>query len=215
MGCSETTWVNSMTISITPCTAVTISTADYATFSNASATDFSESGITVYKAKVENNVVKMTEVSNGIVPANTGVILYKDVDEAEDIAVPFTTTNATLSDNELVATVTRTQVAKTDGMNFNYILQSDGEGGIVFNMAAAGGAYMPAGKAYLSTTVDASASGSARLSVVFADDTEGIAQIENESVKMDGVAYDLQGRRVAKPTVKGLYIVNGKKTLVK
>ena len=43
-------------------------------------------------------------------------------------------------------------------------------------------------------------------------DQTGIKQIE--TVKEDGNVYDLQGRRVENPT-KGLYIVNGKKVMVK
>ena len=41
----------------------------------------------------------------------------------------------------------------------------------------------------------------------------GISQIENGEMRMENV-FDLQGRRVAKPT-KGLYIVNGKKVAIK
>ena len=40
----------------------------------------------------------------------------------------------------------------------------------------------------------------------------------NESHELSGAVYDLQGRRVAngqKPTAKGLYIVNGKKVVIK
>lgn len=44
-------------------------------------------------------------------------------------------------------------------------------------------------------------------------EASGIADINRET-KGVGTYYDMQGRRVAKPT-KGLYIVNGKKTLVK
>lgn len=43
-------------------------------------------------------------------------------------------------------------------------------------------------------------------------DQTGISRIEN--VKENGAVYDLQGRRVVNPT-KGLYIVNGKKVMVK
>lgn len=190
--------------------SVTITSNKYATFSNARATNFSTTGITVYKAKVENKVVKLTEVSDGIVPANEGVILYKDVTENTNIDVPFTTTSETLTDNELVGVTTRTLVAKTGGTGYNYIMQSNGSGGIVFNMATTDGAYMPAGKAYLSTSVNAAS----RLSVVFTDETEGIdaTMLYNESV--NGKVYDLQGRCVAQPT-KGLYIINGKKMIVK
>ena len=129
------------------------------------------------------------------------------------VNVPVLTTSADdVSGNELVGVTTSTLVAKTTGTKFNYILQSDGNGGIVFNMATTDGAYMPAGKAYLSTAFDASAGG-ARLSVVFADNTVDI-DVMNRETTNDNRYYDLQGRRVAQPT-KGLYIVNGKKTLVK
>ena len=37
----------------------------------------------------------------------------------------------------------------------------------------------------------------------------------NSDERDDAVYYDLQGRRVTKPTVKGVYIKNGKKVMVK
>lgn len=46
------------------------------------------------------------------------------------------------------------------------------------------------------------------------DDITGINSVEISSEKKTEVIYDLQGRRVANAT-KGLYIINGKKVLVK
>jgi len=193
---------------------VTITTADYATFSSSRAVDFSATGISVYKAKVNGDVVKLTEVAGGIVPANTGVILYKDVDASTSINVPCTTTDATITDNELVPTVTRTLVKKTDDdTHFNYIMQLDGED-IVFNMATTAGAYMPAGRAYLSTTVDASDS-DARLSVVFDDEAAGITAVKNAPNESNQIFYNLNGQRVDQPKKGGLYIIHGRKVVVK
>ena len=123
----------------------------------------------------------------------------------------------------MVATVTRTLVQKTSGGKYNYILQA----GPVFNMATTTGAYMPAGRAYLSTTVDASASG-ARLSVVFDDDqttgisatlndrsAEGRLQGKKEEMINDKFIYNLNGQRVENPKKGGIYIVNGKKVMMK
>ena len=45
-------------------------------------------------------------------------------------------------------------------------------------------------------------------------ETTGISSIQNSQFTMPNEVYDLQGRRVAQPT-KGLYIMNGKKMLVK
>ena len=48
--------------------------------------------------------------------------------------------------------------------------------------------------------------------VVFGDET-GISEVVRDGEKESAI-FDLSGRRVAKPA-KGLYIVNGKKILVK
>ena len=52
------------------------------------------------------------------------------------------------------------------------------------------------------------------------DEATGIVEMRNGNEEMRNKAswYDLSGRRVAngqKPTTKGLYIVNGKKTVIK
>ena len=46
-------------------------------------------------------------------------------------------------------------------------------------------------------------------------ETTGISQIENGELRMENSVYDLQGRRVNSATQKGVYIVNGKKTVIK
>ena len=203
---------------------VSVTSAKYATFSAAQPANFSGKGITVYKAKVdeEKNVVKLTEISDGIVPANTGVILYSN-EVKNNVSIPVVACSTSLTDNDMVATVTRTLVQKTSGGKYNYILQA----GPVFNMATTTGAYMPAGRAYLSTTVDASASG-ARLSVVFDDDqttgisatlndrsAEGRLQGKKEEMINDKFIYNLNGQRVENPKKGGIYIVNGKKVMMK
>ena len=69
---------------------------------------------------------------------------------------------------------------------------------------------MKANKAYLATTSSAPA-----LNIIFDEDgTTGIRSIDNGQLTIDNVYYDLSGRRIEKPT-KGLYIVNGKKVILK
>ena len=191
--------------------AVEIGSAGIATFCSEKDLDFTGAdAIAVYKAKVEGNVVKLTQIHK--VRANTGVILMNalGMDEGAVAAVnvpELTATADDVSDNELVGVTTPTTVYKTDGTKYNYIL----EAGPVFKMAVVGGATLAAGKAYLSTAYDASANG-ARLSVVF-DDATAISNVNVETMTYNRY-FDLQGRRVMQPT-KGLYIVNGKKVLVK
>lgn len=70
------------------------------------------------------------------------------------------------------------------------------------------GSWVNPGTAYLKVPVSA-----AREFYLFGDDElTSINAVEN--VKMEGQAYNLNGQRVAQPT-KGLYIVNGKKVIIK
>lgn len=71
------------------------------------------------------------------------------------------------------------------------------------------------GKAYLPlpTAQLPSVTGARQFTMVFDDETTGIQQIQSD-VKSNGDYYDLQGRRVSTPT-RGLYIVNGKKVVIK
>lgn len=182
---------------------VTIPSSKYTTFASTSAIKFNDTEVTVCIAKVEDGVVKATPIRGNIVPANTGVILYAET-PAEYTGV-VTTSDIVVSDNELVAAIADTKVYYKNNNKFNYILQS-GE----FKKAT--GALLKAGKAYLNTTYDVAATTGAReLKIVFDGETTGIKAIETVN---DKSVYDLQGRRVAAPT-KGLYIINGKKAIVK
>jgi len=59
-----------------------------------------------------------------------------------------------------------------------------------------------------STTVS-----TARIALSFDDETTGIATVENASVLNENY-YNLNGQRIVAPQ-KGLYIVNGKKVVIK
>ena len=192
-----------------PTVELSIGTSGMLAFCYDRALDFSTTDVKAYKAKVEGGVVKLTKVSDGIVPANTGVILAADQNDYE---IPVATADATtdFSDNEMVGVTQRTQVLWNPSTDvYNYILQS-GE----FKKASNG--YLKPNRAYLSTSYNVSAT-SAReyLEISFEDDdVTGIDATLVNSEKVNSDIYDLQGRKVAQPT-KGLYIVNGRKVIVK
>ena len=191
---------------------VTIIDAKYATYCSTNALNFSTTGITVYKAKVDGDVVKLTAIEDGIVPANTGVILYKDVDASTTVYVPVTTTDATITDNELVGTTGKTAVSQTADGKTNYIMQKSGDD-IVFSIAKSEGTvYMPANRAYLSTPSAAPS----RLSVTFTDETAGTddaSRLMDNGKRRNENFFNLNGQRI-RGLRKGLYIKNGKKVLV-
>jgi hypothetical protein len=74
-------------------------------------------------------------------------------------------------------------------------------------------AELDAGKAYLRTDKVSHASARTRgLSIEINNGTTGINGVENE--QRENVIYNLRGQRVENPT-KGLYIINGKKVIIK
>lgn len=131
------------------------------------------------------------------VPANTGIIL-KGTASAE-VTIPVGSATSLEGTNKLVGTT----AAKTFANNEAYILY-DGE----FHPVNAG--TIPVFKAYLDAS-DVPASARA-LSLVFEDAT-GIAKVEGVT-QGDSQFYNISGQRVSQPS-KGLYIVNGKKVVIK
>ena len=192
---------------------ITIGDSKYLTYCAEEALNFSGKGVTPYKAAVEVDDVVLTAIDGGIVPAKTGVILVADA--AGTFNIPVTTTDATVSDNELVGVTAKTVVPWEADGKYNYILQKDGEGVVKFFKAT--GASLKANRAYLSTTYDVSAAAARGLNIVFADDmTTGIREkvTVNSEKFATAPVYNLNGQRVSQPT-RGLYIVNGKKVVVK
>jgi hypothetical protein len=186
--------------------SVTIPASKYTTFSDHLARDFSGTAVKAYKAKVEDGKVVLTQVDE--VPANTGVILYCET--ADDYDIPLaSSTPAAVENNEMIGVNTRTLVEWTTGgdAKYNYILQ-----GGVFKKAATGG-HLKAHRAYLHTDYELTG---AREFLEFSFDSEEETTGVNEVITTNNTNeyFDLQGRKVAQPT-KGLYIVNGKKVVIK
>lgn len=73
------------------------------------------------------------------------------------------------------------------------------------------GGSLGAGRVYLPAP---SAGAPEFLGFVFDGETTGVKAIENGRLAIDNAVYNLAGQRVANPT-KGLYIVNGKKVIIK
>lgn len=74
---------------------------------------------------------------------------------------------------------------------------------------------LAAHKAYLETATDITpAAGGARIALVFDDETTVISGVEEQTARGNGAYYNLGGQRVNAP-VRGLYIRNGKKIVMK
>jgi len=192
----------------------TIGSHGYSSFSSDQALDFSGvEGLKAYVVKELNGdgLAVFKRVSTA--PAETGLILSGTPGEEYDI--PVTTDAEAPESNLLVATVEETIVAASTDDVHNYMF-ANGSGGLGFYRIVSD-ATSKAGKAYLCTGAAALASNaSGSRSFVFEDDvTTGIsdaARLNKEIINNN--YFDLQGRKVAQPT-RGLYIVNGKKVVIK
>ena len=173
--------------------SVTVTDAGYATYVPSCDLDFSATSIEAYKVKVSSKgVATMTKVDN--VPAGTPVLLYKDGGTTEDIPV-----------------MTGAAVATTDGDYTNMILNNVG-GNIGFYFA--NGQTVAANRAYLHFNSSLAPDALAPMMMVFDGEATGISEIKTMRNAENEIFFDLQGRKVAQPA-KGLYIVNGKKVVIK
>ena len=181
---------------------VTVSSAGLATFASNSKLDFTNvENLEAYIAKENGSTIELHKVNK--VPAETGVLL-RAKNDATDFNVPVTTAAADDVAGNIFVRGTGAAVATGEGP-YNYVLgKHDG----VVGFYKAGGMVVATNKAYLQTTIAA-----ARIDVNF-DETTALTLVNSEKRTVNSDVFDLQGRKVANPT-KGLYIVNGKKVVVK
>ena len=71
---------------------------------------------------------------------------------------------------------------------------------------------IPAYRGYLS--IAKGEAPSSRLAIAFDNETTALTLVKSEKGITNSEVYDLQGRKEAQPT-KGLYVINGKKVVVK
>jgi len=195
--------------------AVYIGKSGWATTVTNSALDFSAQAFEAYTATVDGSNVVLTKVDD--VQAETGVVLkLKDGEDPDTFYVPVIASSET-DKGSLMYSSTETYNTWHDGKGENnnfYGLHINDEGDAQFariECSAGNEVTIPAGKAFLLIN---STNAARTLSVVFDDETTGIRSIDNGQLTMDNV-YDLQGRKVAQPAKGGLYIVNGKKVVIK
>ena len=162
-----------------------------------------------YASAAAGNVLNLTEITDGIIPAYEGVIL-QNTNKSEVANINFTITTAeatTLTDNKLEGVT-----AKREGYDVksNYVL-ADGNKGIGFykaNFTA-----IPANKAYLPSGNITNAQG-VMMAFSFGDEVTGIDNV-NAAAPAPKKYYDLQGRRVLYPA-KGIFVTeDGQKVLFK
>ncbi len=182
-----------------------ISAAKYATFHSDKNVYFSTSDVEVYTAHYNGSYVELSEVADGLVPANTAVVLHKDVDEKTTVEAYEVGDVKALTNNGLEISDGATAVG--DGI---YVLSNKSHGVGFYHWAS--DQSLSAGKVY----IEIPAAGEARefIGMVAGGSTTGISEVTSHAAQQSGVIYDLQGRKV-ETLKRGLYIINGKKAIIK
>ena len=198
-----------MVLDYTQTVAVTIASSGYSTLASGYALDCANlpSGLKAYKVSgISKSAVTLEEVTTAVA-ASTGLILEGTASTAYTIPVAASGTDISAS-NYLKAAVTATTLA--DG-SF-YILQG-GKFCLVTGAADEAARTVPAGKAYLLAS-DVPVSAPGYLGFDFGGGTNISTTNFTNDTNNSGEFYNLAGQRVAQPT-KGLYIVNGRKVVIK
>ena len=179
---------------------VTIASSGYSSIASAYALDCANlpAGLEAYKVtSITASAVTLEQVTEAVA-AGTGLILKGTASTAYDIPVVASGSDISAT-NKLKAAVTATDIA------------ANLQGGLFHLVTDA--STIPAGKAYLLATDVPSPARD--LTFVFGDDvTTGIDEVRGQKEAVRGECFNLAGQRVAQPT-RGLYIVNGRKVVIK
>lgn len=165
-------------------------------------------GVKAYAGTVSNGSVKLTEYANGVIPANKGVLLVSD----NATSATFTLANdadVTAIDNDLKGVNAATELTGVDNSERVRIFSTkDGVAG--FYKPNSNITSLAANKAYVLAPSIQEA-----LALNFGGDVTAINSVsDNAAMPHNAVIYDLAGRRVSH-AVKGVYVINGKKIIVK
>lgn len=175
----------------------------YTTYVTTAALDFSNvSGLKAYVA-TSTTTTSVTLKEVGAVPSETPLLLIAETTD-QAYTIP-TASSATAPQVNLLKAGDGTTVIGGSS-RYDYVLK-DGE----FRRAAEG--TVDKGKAYLH--LESLPSNAAALTISI-EGTTGISEVQDSGFKVQGseAFYNLSGQRVAQPA-KGLYIVNGRKVVMK
>lgn len=186
-----------------PLVTVSVSDAGYATYAttnNIVVPDNNDVKVMTVKVNEDKATITLNDVPAGkVIPANTGILVKAAKGDYNFVVT--SDEGKELENNSLVAAK---EAVTSDGSTYFALTKiGDKVGFAVVN----NGVKIPAGKAYLKVPAATTAK-------FFSLDGEATGINSVKTAKADGAYYTLEGVKTTKP-VKGLYIHNGKKIVVK
>ena len=171
----------------------------WATFYNQNYAFQADDNTQVFKVTLDGTTVTLLEVTDKIVNAGTPVVLKST---GTPVMTLTTASSSDTQENNLVGT----SANKTNPGNA-YVLNYTAADGVGFYKLASTGT-IEFGKAYLVATAGAR-------EFLGLDETTSLTPIPSPIGEGGDVIYDIHGRRVNGKPSKGLYIINGKKVVMK
>lgn len=160
------------------------------------------SGTQVFKVTQTGTGITMTEITDGIINSDKGVVL-KSTSSSITLTPTISASATSYSDNSLLGTMT-----SISNPGNAYVLNKKTAGVGFYKLKDTG--TIGANKAYLVYN-----GGSEAREFFLFNETTGVEGIgKSIESKSNALYYDLQGRRVVEPT-KGIYIVNARKVVIK
>ena len=178
-----------------------------------------------YSTGVDGSDVELVEIADGVIPANTGVLINAPEGTYE---LKYTTTDVTYADNALIGcnhdiyveaansyTYYVLAIGASDNAALCYIYKEvsfDENGNMTFTENDDNGTHfkLPAHKVYLPVE---NATNIRSFGFRVIDGTTGIDGVTDVEGTSQSI-YDLSGRKLHEVTAPGIYIVNGKKVFV-
>lgn len=188
--------------------SVQMGTNGYATYASPYPLDLTTlpSGLTAYKATIDGSIVRFTAISQKVAP-NNGFLLKGTPSQA--YTIPVTNSGSIIADNAFMVNASGNTF---DGPGYTHYGMIKDSNPLKFGVFNPDEVAIPGNKAYLRVATSSTAR---ELTAIFDDDeTTGVTSIDNGQVTIDNAWYNLNGQKVLTPT-KGLYIVNGKKVIIK
>lgn len=169
-------------------------------------------GVKLYSVKsVTNTEVELTSELS-VIAAEMPYFIYNDNDTEVEVSIIVSSEEADNVDydsDHFKGTLVDKTFTDEDMQEADHYVLSGGSSFVWVKDAGT----LSAGKCWIEL-IPTSAAHARRLSIVHEGTTTGINAVKTAADTKDAAVYDLQGRRVMQPT-KGLFIVNGKKVVIK